>query len=434
MNKILKNSWALFLGMGLIMLAHGYQGSLLGVRAVKEEFSLTATGFMLSGYYVGYFIGARTITNFVSRVGHIRVFAAFASIASIVVLMHSIFVNPLTWFILRVVTGVSMVSIYTIAESWLNDRSSNKNRGSILSIYMIVLYGSMAIGMFFLNFSSPINFQPFILISLFMSLALIPILLTKKKAPTFKKITGMSLSELYKVSPLGMVGSLFYGTAQSALFSLLAVYAASMNFSILEISIVTFLVAISGALSQWPIGKFSDTFDRRRVIIYTTFAAAFFALCAIFASGSMFYDGMLGSSKKWFYIFIVLFAFASLPMFAIIFAHTNDYIPKEKFVAAGAGLQFAFGLGAISGPFLCSMLMNFIGPNGYFIFLIFFHGIIGIFGIYRMRVRETQDNPDSQFTPLPQTITPIGMELNPSTEPIEEPLKTEEVTDENRVI
>ena len=428
MNKILKNSWALFLGMGLIMLAHGYQGSLLGVRAVKEEFSLTATGFMLSGYYVGYFIGARTITNFVSRVGHIRVFAAFASIASIVVLMHSIFVNPLT------VTGVSMVSIYTIAESWLNDRSSNKNRGSILSIYMIVLYGSMAIGMFFLNFSSPINFQPFILISLFMSLALIPILLTKKKAPTFKKITGMSLSELYKVSPLGMVGSLFYGTAQSALFSLLAVYAASMNFSILEISIVTFLVAISGALSQWPIGKFSDTFDRRRVIIYTTFAAAFFALCAIFASGSMFYDGMLGSSKKWFYIFIVLFAFASLPMFAIIFAHTNDYIPKEKFVAAGAGLQFAFGLGAISGPFLCSMLMNVIGPNGYFIFLIFFHGIIGVFGIYRMRVRETQDNPDSQFTPLPQTITPIGMELNPSTEPIEEPLKTEEVTDENRVI
>ena len=199
MNKILKNSWALFLGMGLIMLAHGYQGSLLGVRAVKEEFSLTATGFMLSGYYVGYFIGARTITNFVSRVGHIRVFAAFASIASIVVLMHSIFVNPLTWFILRVVTGVSMVSIYTIAESWLNDRSSNKNRGSILSISMIVLYGSMALGMFFLNFSSPVKFQPFILISLFMSLALIPILLSKKKGPTFKRITGMSLKELNKV-------------------------------------------------------------------------------------------------------------------------------------------------------------------------------------------------------------------------------------------
>ena len=433
MNKILKNSWALFLGMSLIMLAHGYQGSLLGVRAVSEEFSLTATGFMLSGYYVGYFIGARTITNLISRVGHIRTFAAFASIASIVVLLHSILINPYTWFILRVVTGISMVSIYTIAESWLNDRSSNKNRGSILSIYMIVLYGSMALGMFFLNFSSPVKFQPFILISLFMSLALIPILLSKKKGPTFKRITGMSLKELYKVSPLGMVGSLFYGTAQSALFSLIPVYAASMNFTILEISIVTFLIAISGALSQWPIGKFSDTFDRRRVIIYTTFAAAFFALCSIFASGTMFYDGMLGSSKTWFYIFVVLFAFASLPMFAIIFAHTNDYIPKEKFVAAGAGLQFAFGLGAISGPFLCSMLMNSIGPNGYFVFLIIFHSVIGIFALYRMKIRDTRDNPDSQFTAMPQTITPIGMELNPITEPIEEPSKTEDLIEENRI-
>ena len=425
MNKILRNSWALFLGMGLIMLAHGYQGSLLGVRAVQEEFSLISTGFMLSGYYVGYFIGAKNIPTFILRVGHIRVFAAFASMASIVILMHSILIHPFTWFILRVITGISMVSIYTIAESWLNDRSSNKNRGSVLSIYMIVLYGSMAIGMFFLNFSKPENFQPFILVSLFMSLALVPILMTKRKAPTFKKITGMSLKELYQTSPLGMVGSLFYGTAQSALFSLLAVYAASMNFTIFEISVVTFLLAISGAVAQFPIGKLSDMFDRRLVITYTTFGSAFFALCAIFASKQMYLPGDLATSKTWFYIFLILFSFCSLPMFAIIFAHTNDYIPKEKFVAAGAGLQFAFGLGAISGPFLCSLFMNVIGPNGYFIFLIIFHSVIGIFAIYRTKVRVTEDNPDSQFTPLPQTITPLGMELNPTTEPIEEPIKEE---------
>ena len=244
----------------------------------------------------------------------------------------------------------------------------------------------------------------------------------------------MSLKELYIVSPLGMVGSLFYGTAQSALFSLIPVYAASMNFSILEISIVTFLVAISGAISQWPIGKLSDNCDRRQVIIYATFAACFFALCAIFSSGTMFYDGVLGSSKTWFYISIILFAFASLPMFAIIFAHTNDFIPKEKFVAAGAALQFSFGLGAISGPFLCSLLMNVIGPNGYFVFLIIFHGIIGIFGLYRMRIRDTKDNPDSQFIAMPQSITPIGMGLNPITEPIEEPIKPidEPVIEENK--
>jgi len=425
MNKILRNSWALFLGMGFIMLAHGYQGSLLGVRAVQEDFSLVATGFMMSGYYVGYFIGAKTIPGFILRVGHIRVFAAFASIASIVILMHSILIHPFSWFILRVVTGISMVSIYTIAESWLNDRSSNKNRGSVLSIYMIVLYGSMGIGMFFLNFSKPENFQPFILVSLFMSLALIPILLTKRKAPTFKKISSMSLRELYEVSPLGMVGSLFYGTAQSALFSLLAVYAASMNFTIFEISLVTFLLAISGAVAQFPIGKLSDKFDRRLVIVYTTFGAAFFALCAIVASNQMYLPDNLATSKTWFYIFLILFSFCSLPMFAIIFAHTNDFIPKEKFVAAGAGLQFAFGLGAISGPFLCSVFMNVIGSNGYFVFLIIFHSIIGIFAIHRMRIRESVENPDSQFVAMPQTITPAGIGLNPTTEPIEDPKKIE---------
>ncbi len=423
MNKVLRNSWALFLGMGFIMMAYGFQGSLLGVRAVQEEFSLTATGFMMSGYFIGYFIGAATIPNIISRVGHIRVFAAFASLASLIILVHSILIHPFIWFLLRVFTGISMVCIYTVAESWLNDRSSNKNRGSILSIYMVILYGSMGIGMFLLNFSTPKNFEPFILVSVITSVALIPILLTKKKPPTFKKINVMSFNELYKSSPFGMVSSFFYGTIQSALFTLLAVYATSMNFTILEISIVTFLLAISGAIAQFPVGKISDIYDRRKVIITSTFGAAIFALITIFVSGQMYLPGGLATSKVWFYIFFILFSFCSLPMFSLILAHTNDYITKDKFVAAGAGLQFTFGLGAMSGPFLCSIFMDLVGSNGFFIFLFFFHSLIGLFGIYRMRIRETVDNPDSQFVAMPQTITPAGIELNPTTEPIDEPKK-----------
>ena len=425
MNKVLKNSWALFLGMSFIMMAYGFQGSLLGVRAVQEEFSLTATGFMMSGYFIGYFIGAATIPNIISRVGHIRVFAAFASLASLIILVHSILIHPFIWFLLRVLTGVSMVCMYTVAESWLNDRSSNKNRGSVLSIYMVILYGSMGIGMFLLNFSTPKNFQPFILVSVITSVALIPILLTKKKPPTFKKITAMSINELYKSSPFGMVSSFFYGTIQSALFTLLAVYATSMNFSILEISIVTFLLAISGAIAQFPIGKISDVYDRRKVIIASTFGSAIFALLTIFVSGQMYLPDGLATSKTWFYIFFILFSFCSLPMFSLILAHTNDYISKDKFVAAGAGLQFTFGLGAMSGPFLCSIFMDLVGSNGFFVFLFFFHFLIGVFGIYRMRARETVENPDSQFVAMPQTITPAGIELNPTTEPIEEPTKEE---------
>ena len=423
MYKVLKNSWALFLGMSFIMMAYGFQGSLLGVRAVQEEFSLTATGFFMSGYFIGYFIGAATIPNVISKVGHVRVFAAFASLASLIILIHSILIHPFIWFLLRVLTGVSMVCMYTVAESWLNDRSSNKNRGSVLSIYMVILYGSIGIGMFLLNFSTPKNFQPFILVSVITSAALIPILLTKKKPPTFKKINVMTFNELYKVSPFGIVSSFFYGTIQSALFTLLAVYATSMNFTILEISIVTFLLAISGAIAQFPIGKISDVYDRRKVIVSSTFGAAIFALITIFVSGQMYLPDGLATSKTLFYIFFILFSFCSLPMFSLILAHTNDYITKDKFVAAGAGLQFTFGLGAISGPFLCSIFMDLVGSNGFFIFLFFFHFLIGVFGIYRMKVRETVDNPDSQFVAMPQTITPAGIELNPTTEPIEEPIK-----------
>ena len=423
MNKVFKNSWALFLGMGFIMMAYGFQGSLLGVRAVQEEFSLTATGFMMSGYFVGYFIGASTIPNIISRVGHIRVFAAFASLASLVILIHSIIISPFVWFLLRVLTGISMVCMYTVAESWLNDRSSNKNRGSVLSIYMVILYGSLGLGMFLLNFSSPKNFQPFILISVITSLALIPILLTKKKPPTFKKIKIMTLRELYESSPFGMVSSFLYGIVQSALFTLLAVYATSMNFTILEISIVTFLLAISGAIAQFPVGKISDIYDRRKVIVFSTFGAAIFSILTIMVSRQMYLPDGLATSKTWFYIFFILFSFCSLPMFSLILAHTNDYIAKEKFVAAGAGLQFIFGFGAISGPFLCSIIMDIIGSNGFFIFLFFFHSLIGIYGIYRMKIRPTVDNPDSQFVAMPQTITPAGIELNPTTEPIEEPTR-----------
>ena len=434
MDKVLKNSWALFLGMGALMLAYGFQGSLLGVRAVKEEFSLAETGFMMSGYFVGYFVGAKTIPQIVSRVGHIRVFAAFASVASLVVLIHAVFVSPFVWFLLRVLTGISMVSIYTVAESWLNDRASNKNRGSVLSIYMVILYGAMGLGMFLLNFSDPLNFQPFILISVITSAALIPILLTKRKAPTFKKIATMSLQEAFNSSPFGMVSSFFYGTIQSALFTLLAVYATTMNFSIFQISLVTFMLAVSGAISQWPIGKLSDIFDRRKVIIIVTFAAAFFAFCAILSSRQMYLPGDLATSKFWFYVFLILFSFCSLPMFSLILAHTNDFIPKEKFVAAGASLQFTFGMGAMGGPFLCSVFMGFVGPNGFFIFLIFFHALIGVYGLYRSKVRPVVENPDSQFVAMPQSITPAGIELNPSTEPIEDPIKPslEPIAEENK--
>ena len=419
MTKIIKNSWALFTGIGILMIAHGLQGNLMGVRSVIEEFNFLATGTMMSGYYVGYFFGSHITPKLVLRVGHIRVFAAFASMASLSILIISAYVNPIVWTFARFITGMSVVSCFIVAESWLNDRANNRTRGKLLSLYMFITYIGLAIGMLLLNFDSPENYKPFILVSILLSIALVPILLTKRKAPKFKKISTMKLKDLYKTSPLGVVSSFCTGIIHSVIFTLTAVYAATMNFSIFEISLLLFLITIAGALSQWPIGYLSDLYDRRNIIIITTITSAIFCALIFIASVDalqlMYLATEWGTSKLMFFIFITIYAGASLSLYPLNLAHTNDFVPKEKFVAAGGGLQLIFGLGAIGGPIACSIFMNKFGPNSFFIFLLIFHVMIGLFGIYRITRRVTKDNPDSTFTPLPKNITPLGMELDPTT-------------------
>ena len=419
MGKLLKNSWALFTGYGIIMIAFGFQGNLLGVRSVIEDFSLLATGVLMSAYFIGYFIGANIVPNLVARVGHVRVFAAFASMASLSILVHAVVVNPLVWSIARFLTGMSMVSIFIVTESWLNDRANNRSRGKLLSVYMFVTFGSIALGALLLNFSSPIKFEPFILISLLLSIALVPILLTKRKAPRFKKISPMKIKELYKISPMGVVVSFCNGLVHSAIFSLTAVYAIKMGFSIFEISLLIFLITIAGAVFQWPVGFISDKMDRRKVIVYSSIISALFAFLAIASFGTaaelMYLSVNWETNKTMFFVFVTIFAGFSLPIYAINIAHTNDYIPKEKFVAAGAGLQLVMGLGAIGGPITCVIFMDNFGPSGFFIFLIILQIVISVFGFYRMSVRPTEENPDSTFTPLPRNITPLGIELDPTT-------------------
>tara|TARA_Y100000590_G_C15704977_1_gene1008237 strand:- start:397 stop:1695 length:1299 start_codon:yes stop_codon:yes gene_type:complete len=419
MQREVTKSWALFLGIGIIMIAHGLQMQVMGIRSVNENFNLVTTGIFMSGYFVGYFLGSQTTPKLVQKVGHIRVFAAFASLASLSALVAAIYVNPFMWTLSRFLTGVSLVSCYIVTESWLNDRATNKNRGQLLSAYMIILFGGLAIGMLLLNVSDPSNYEPFILVSILLSLALVPILLTKRSAPKFKKIGTISVKELFKISPLGTVSSFCTGLIHSAFFSLIAVYATRSNFTLFETSILLFLSTIAGVIFQGPIGYFSDKYERRKVIVITTLLSALFALISIIFGGeslqNMYLSVHLPLSKIIFFISVALYAGLCLPLFSLNLAHTNDYVTKEKFVAAGGGLQLIFGIGAIMGPIICSFFMDLLNINGFFIFLILSHLFIAIFGIYRMRVRDSVENPDSTFTPIPATITPAGLELDPDT-------------------
>ena len=424
MEKLFKNSWALFLGYGVLIIAHGLQGNLLGVRAVLENFNIIATGALMSGYFIGYFVGANVVPNLVGKVGHIRVFAAFASTASLSILLHSVIVDPYVWILGRFITGFSIISIFVVVESWLNDRATNRTRGKVLSIYMIITFIGMGFGVLLLNFNDPTNYEPFILVSVLLSIALVPILLTKRKPPTFKKISSIKIKELYKISPLGTFSMFCVGFIHPAIFTMGAVYGALMNFSVLEISLYLFLITLSGAVFQWPIGYLSDRFDRRIILIITALLGSVLTILCFFSVSAS--PDFINLSSNWkniyqhianhrmsFYIFISLYAGVSLPLFSLNLAYVNDFLPKEKFVSAGAGMQIIFGLSAMSAPFICSFFMKQFGPNGMFIFLFIFQTLIGLFGIYRMTRRSTEENPDNTFTPMPRNITPLGMELDP---------------------
>lgn len=266
MLAAIRGVWALLFGIALLMLGNGLQGSLLGLRASLEGFGTSVTGLVISAFYVGLLIGAALTPRLVLRVGHIRVFAALASVASAFILLHAVFLSAPVWFVIRLVTGFCFSGLYVVAESWLNQASTNETRGKLLSVYMIISYASMGFGQLLLNLSDPGGFPLFILISVLVSLALVPISLTRTPAPQLETPEPISLKKLYKLSPMGFFGSLGSGLAQGAFFGMGAVYGGLSGLSIAQISLLLSLPLLGLVISQFPIGALSDRLDRRMVL------------------------------------------------------------------------------------------------------------------------------------------------------------------------
>ncbi len=405
MRSVLFNTWALFFGFAIIFLAHGLQGTLIGVRAKIEGFSYIHIGLVITGFYIGYLSGSVLIPFLIKRVGHVRVFAALASLASIAILLHTLFLSPFNWFFIRILTGVSMAGIIIIMESWLNAKSNNDTRGKLLSVYLIITFVFNGLGNFLLNLSDPTKFNLFILVSLLLSFALIPILLSVTSAPDFSNPKKTSLKELYIISPLGFVAALMIGLAHSALFGYGAVYATSKDLSILNISFFMFLISLFGALFQWPIGYISDKIDRRVILIGSTLLAA--GLCIVIVVSSYL-------SLFVFFILLSLYAGMSLPLYSLAIAHTNDFVEPDEIVSIAASFAILIGIGAILGPIFAATFMTLLGADGFFVYLFIVHLGLGLFGLYRMSKRDKPDDIESQYTPLPRNISPAGMEMNPN--------------------
>lgn len=422
---------ALFFGIALMMAGNGLQGSLLGLRASLEGFDTNVLGFVMSGYFVGFLAGSLFAPRVVARVGHIRVFAALASLASISILVHSVFIDPWVWGAMRIVTGFCYAGLYIVSESWLNDMSDNANRGRLLSIYMVVQMGAVAGGQYLLGVSDPSGANLFMLIAVLVSLAVLPLCLSASRTPDFSTPETMSFRELFRLSPLGSAGMVMSGVANGALFGFGAVYAQRAGFTITEISTFMAVMFLGGMVLQWPIGRVSDMIDRRLVILFVTIAATLVAAVAAMLPEPAPLSVQPGGEERVIWPILAaaaLFGGLSIPHYSLFTAHVNDRVPIRKMVAASSALVFLNGVGAIAGPNIAALLMGEAGPSGFFITLAGVHAAIGLMTGFRMlRRRAPQPAEQADFVAMPLRGTAIASQMPEGWGPDD----TEEVSDDD---
>ena len=399
MLAAISSAWALLLGIALIMLGNGLQSTLLGVRATLEGFGTGITGLVMTAYFVGFVAGSVLVPRLLANVGHVRVFAALASLASGTALLLTVFVTPLSWGLIRVVAGFCFAGLYVVAESWINEAATNRTRGQLLSVYMIMVLGGTGSGQLLMNLSDPRSFELFVLVSVLISFALIPITLSVGRAPPFEASESISARTLFRASPLGVIGAFLIGIAHSALFSMGPVYGTEIGFAVNQTALFIAVALFGGLVLQWPIGWLSDRFDRRRIIVAVAWVASTASLVAG-VGGIDSYTVLIAATA--------LLGGMSMPLYSLCGAHTNDHLTPRQIVAASGTLVLVGGVGLTMGPLLAAALMQLAGPPGMFWLLTLVHACIGAYGLYRMMRRDPVPLDDQRsYDPANFRTSPI---------------------------
>ncbi len=403
MLQVLNSAWALLLGMGLLMIGNGMQGTLLGVRGEIEGFSTLELSIVMSGYFAGFLGGSRMAPGMIRRVGHVRVFAALASLISAVMILFPTLTDPWVWVLARVLIGFCFSAVYVTAESWLNNAADNETRGQALSLYMIVQTLGIVIAQALLLVADPSGFVPFIIPSILVSIAITPILLSISPTPSFETTKPMSLRELYNVSPLGCFGMFILGGVFAAQFGMAAVYATQAGLTLTQLStfVATFFVA--AVVTQYPIGWISDHMDRRFLVV----------IVASIGGVGAFIGLTLGSNFSILLVAAFLIGGMSNPLYSLLIAHTNDFLEYEDMAAASGGLVFINGLGAVTGPVIVGWMMEQTGPSGFFSFTLTLFIALVAYALFRSTRRSTVSIEDTgtYVVMSPTGTTPVAMEL-----------------------
>ncbi|WP_298433653.1 MFS transporter [uncultured Jannaschia sp.] len=400
MFTVIRNSWALLLGIMLLMIGNGMQGTLIGVRGELEGFSTAWMSVVVSAYFAGFLLGSQVVPEMIRRVGHVRVFAALGSFASAGLILYPALVQEVSWTGLRFLLGFCFCGVYIVAESWLNNTTTNETRGRALSLYMIAQMLGIVTAQGLFAIGDAAGYSLFILVSVLVSLSFAPILLSATPVPPFETTKAMTFREIYAVSPLGCIGIFLMGGMFSALFGMSGVFGAQSGLTSGEIALFISMIFVGGMLVQYPIGWLSDRLDRRRLIVITALIGCLG--CVLGATGLAGFTGLLVAA-------FVIGGMAN-PLYSVLLAYTNDHLDYEDMAAASARLLFINGLGAIGGPIVTGALMDLIGPRGFFVFIAVLMAGLAAYAVWRMTQRPAIESSDdaAQYVPVPaMAATPV---------------------------
>lgn len=403
-REILRRAWPLLLGVSCLTIGLGLLQTLIGLRASREGFPAIVIGLMMSGYFAGYLVASRIAPALIAHVGHLRTFAALAAAFAASTLIHAMAVHEVVWIVLRVVAGFCLAGVFVVTESWLNGRSTNTNRGSVLGAYSVLIFGGMALGQLLLNTASPSDFRLFSLVAVLAAGAVVPISLSRQPVGAAEQQPKVALRPILRSAPLSLVTAVATGLATGSLLTLGAVYARDAGLAIGQISILLSVTLLAGVAVQVPIGRLSDRIDRRVVI----------AVAAVVATGAAATAGLLDVPEA-VVLLVVLIAIhgaCSLPMYSLALAHLQDRLLDEERTGAGGAIVLVQGLGAAIGPMLASVVLT-VGPSAAFLwYLAAVYLLVAVYAVYRIS-RWAPVEVQSPYEPIASGATPVILSVTP---------------------
>lgn len=402
----IRAAWPLFVGMVLLMVSNGLLSTILTIRAQEIGFNETTIGLVQSGYPIGFILSCFITPIMINHSGHVRVFAALVSIASTSALIHLITNDPVSWGAMRILSGFCFSGIYIVAESWLNSLADNKNRGSLLSSYFVVQTAGYMAGQLMIGLSAPGDITLFIFISVLLSVSLVPILIAATTQPSLEEPQRVTLVELFNISPMAVIGGFFIGIANGGLAFVTAIYARKVGLSVSETGYLLAASTLGGLLLQFPLGKLSDLFDRRIIIVGASLVNGLVCFVMVYIGTPHLYPLFLFGG------FLIMGGF-TLPVYSICMAHMNDYLKPQQMVAASSTLVLVFSTGMVIGPIGGAFALDRFGGTGMYVFYALVALVLAGTGIQRLVASDKGEVDDKDaIVPITPTITPEATQMH----------------------